>query len=464
MLGVAGFGAYFYRRSQSIEGFALGSRHFPGWALAFSFLGTYLSSISFLANAGKTFQSDWRPFVFSLTLPIAAWVASRFFIPFYRKGGFRTAYEHLEHRFGYWARAYASASLILLQIGRIALVLFLISLAMQFLLGWDKSTIIIALGIITILYTVVGGMEAVVWTDVVQTIVLTVGAIFCLILLLMNMPVSVSEAFEFAQQNHKFELGDFSIFATIFLFGIVENLRNFGVDQNYVQRILAAKSEKEAQISLWAGALTYIPLSAVFFLIGTLLWVYYTQLGQIASLPNPDQVFPFFIVTELPVGVKGFVIAAIFAAGMSTLDSSINVSANVWVTDFYSRLRHNTSEQQQLTQIRLATIVIGILGIIGGLFMIRVEAAALDIWWRISAAFGGGMLGLFLLGLFFPKVGNRAALIGCVMGVVLVIWGTFSQYLPEYLAFPWEDKLTVAYLAMLVIIVTGVGYSFVKNK
>jgi len=472
IVGVAAFGAYFYRRSNSIEGFALGGRNLPGWALGLSFLGTYLSSISFLANAGKTYEGNWNPFVFSLTLPFAAIVASLVFIPFYRRGHFRTAYEHLETRFGYWARGYASVLLILLQIGRIAVVLYLIALAMSFLLGWQGASaldnqmlMMVVLGVITVLYTVVGGMEAVVWTDVVQTIVLTVGAIFCLILLLLDMPIPLSEALQIAQDQGKWTLGHFDWdfinkgFWLVFLFGIVENLRNFGVDQNYVQRLLAAKTDRDARISLWIGALAYIPLSAVFFLIGTLLWLYYTQQsGLPADFPGKaDEVFPYFIVHELPVGVKGLVIAAVLAAGMSTLDSSINVSANVWVTDFYKRFKPDASEAAQLRQIRWVTVVLGVLGVGAGILMLGNANAVLDTWWKISAALGGGMLGLFLLAVLLPKVGSRSAMIAVTTGVLVVFWGTFGRDLPTSWAafnFPWHG-LTVAPLATFCILFVG---------
>jgi len=482
ILGVAAFGAYFYRRSNSIEGFALGGRSLPGWALGLSFLGTYLSSISFLANAGKTYQGNWNPFVFSLTLPFAAIVASAVFIPFYRRGSFRTAYEHLEDRFGYWARGYSSILLILLQIGRIAVVLYLIALAMNFLLGWQGAAaadnqvmLVIVLGVITVLYTVVGGMEAVVWTDVVQTIVLTIGAIFCLILLLLDMPIPLSDAMQIAQEHHKWDFGHFDWdmvnkgFWLVFLFGITENLRNFGVDQNYVQRILAAKSDRDARLSLWIGALAYIPLSAIFFLIGTLLWLYYTQAnGLPTDFPSkPDEIFPYFIVHELPVGVKGLVIAAVLAAGMSTLDSSINVCANVWVTDFYKRFKPEASEAAQLTQIRLVTIILGILGVAAGILMLGSANAALDIWWKISAALGGGMLGLFLMAIFLPNVGKAPAMAGVIVGIVVVFWGTFGRALPgpwaDY-SFPWHGLMVAPLATASILLVGGLSSLFWRSK
>jgi SSS family solute:Na+ symporter len=450
LLATAAFGAWFVKRNNSMEAYVLGSRRLPGWAVGISILGTYLSSISFLANPGKSFASNWNPFVFSLSLPIACIIAGYFFIPFYRKRVATTAYQHLEERFGYWARAYAGISLILLQVGRIAVVLYLVALAVSQLLGWDLVTVILALGFLTIAYTAAGGFEAVIWTDVVQSVVLLGGALLCLILLLVNIPGGVEVAVDSAMQQGKLSLGtmewDLVVqgFWVVMLFGIVENLKNFGVDQNYVQRFLSAKSDKDAVRSMWIGGLTYIPVSALFFLIGTMLFVYY-QSAPTPDLPSkPDQVFPFFIVTQLPSGVVGIVIAAVLAAGMSTLDSSLNTSATVWAIDFYSRWKKIEADDRKLLSItRWTTIIIGAIGTGAALLMIEVKTA-LDVWWQISAVFGGGMLGLFLLGLIVPGATSKVAQIATIIGILVVAWNSLLprfDLIPQWLALPLHPLL-----------------------
>lgn len=467
LLATVLFGSWFIRHSKTLEGFVLGSRRLPGWAIGISIFGTYLSSISFLANPGKAYASDWRPFVFSLTLPVACLIAARFFIPFYRERVQTTAYEHLEQRFGYWARAYAGLALILLQIGRIAVVLYLVALAMSQLLGWDVGTVIVTLGLLTILYTSIGGFEAVVWTDVVQSVVLLLGALACLILLLLEIPGGLTTIAEIAGGQDKFVLGawdwDLTIqgFWVIFLFGIVENLKNFGVDQNYVQRFLCARSTRAAVRSLWIGGLTYIPASAMFFLIGTLLYVYY-QAVPAAGLPQKaDEVFPYFIVTQLPQGVVGIVIAAVLAAGMSTLDSSLNTSATVWTVDFYQRvLRPASSDRQLLAVTRWTTAVVGAVGTAAALLMISAKTA-LDVWWQISAIFGGGMLGLFLLGLLVPRADGRAALAGTVAGIAVIAWGSVGADLQTtwtWLRFPLHP-LMLGVVGTLTVLMTGWVYA-----
>lgn len=471
LLGTAAFGAWFVKRNNSMEAYVLGSRKLPGWAIGISILGTYLSSISFLANPGKSFASNWNPFVFSLSLPIACIIAGAFFIPFYRKRVATTAYQHLEERFGYWARAYAGISLILLQIGRIAVVLYLVALAVSQLLGWDLVSVILALGLLTIAYTAAGGFEAVIWTDVVQSIVLLGGALLCLLLLLLDMPGGVETAFDSAMEQGKFSLGsmewDLAVqgFWVVMLFGIVENLKNFGVDQNYVQRFLSARSDKEAVRSMWIGGLAYIPVSALFFLIGTLLFVYYQAIPTPDLPSKPDQIFPFFIVTQLPTGAVGIVIAAVLAAGMSTLDSSLNTSATVWTIDFYSRWNKDGADDRKLLSItRWTTVIIGIIGTGAALFMIEVKTA-LDVWWQISAVFGGGMLGLFLLGLIVPYATARAAQISTILGILVVAWNNLLPkfgVIPESAVLPLHPLL-VGLIGTLVIIFFGWLLSLKKN-
>ena len=465
------FGAWFVRRTRTMEEFTLAGKTIPGWAIGISLLATYLSSISFLANPGKSYASDWRPFVFSLTLPIAIYIAARFFIPLYRNAVKTTAYEYLEDRFGVWARIYMGATYILLQIGRFAVVLYLIALALGSLLQVSIPTLIVVLGVLTIIYTLLGGFAAVIWTDVVQSVVLLLGGLTCLALLVINMPGGLGQLLSTAAEHNKFSLGSFDLdlviqgFWVILLFGIVENLKNFSVDQNYVQRFLSARSDRDAVKSLWLGGLLYIPVSALFFFIGTALFSYYLQVPTEGLPGKADQVFPFFIVNELPVGLVGIVIAGVMAAGMSTLDSSLNSAATVWTVDFYKRvIRPQADDKTQLTVIRTATTVVGITATLAGLLMINAKTA-LDVWWKISAVFGGGMLGLFLLGFMVKRVTSQQALAAVIIGVIFVGWATFSSiWLPE--SSDWRFPLHTMMIGLFgtVIIVLSGYLASLRNR
>jgi len=267
----------------------------------------------------------------------------------------------------------------------------------------------------------------------VQSVVLLLGGLFCLYLLLSHMPGGWEQLSATAAREHKFALGSMDAdllvqgFWVIFIFGIVENLKNFSVDQNYIQRFLSAPSEAEAKKSLWLGGLLYIPVSALFFMIGTALFVYYLNVPTAGLPAEADKVFPFFIVNELPTGLVGLVIAGVLAAGMSTLDSSLNSSATVWTVDFYKRLiRPGADDARQVKVIRFATAVIGVLATAASLLMIDAKSA-LDVWWKISAVFGGGMLGLFLCALFYRHMQPRQAMMATAAGVVFVAWATITS-------------------------------------
>ncbi len=460
-------GFSFWRKSRSVEGYTAANRSLPGWLTGLSILGTYVSSISFLALPGRAFGGNWNPFVFSLAIPLATWVAVRWFLPFYRREGHISAYLHLEERFGPWARTYASACYLATQIARMGAVMYLMALPMNVLLGWDIRWIILATGLTVTLYTFIGGIVAVIWTDAIQTLVLIVGAFACASIMVVGLPGGPAQLFEIAATQNKFSLGDFgpslatSTFWVVLFYGVVINLQNFGIDQNYVQRYLASKSDAEARKSVWLGGLLYLPLSAVFFFIGTALFAYYTvhadQLPEIYRDPaQADRVFPYFIVTVLPAGVTGLLIASIFAAAMSTVSSSLNSSATIIVSDYYKRyFNRQATEQQSMRMLILVTLVCGVLGTVIGLAMTRVKSA-LDAWWMLAGIFGGGTLGLFLLGFISRRIPSRAALTGVVAGVVVILWMTLSPKitsLPAAFQSPFHGFLIIVFGTATILLV-----------
>jgi len=463
-------GLYFYRKSRTTEGFTAAGRSVPGWALGLSILATYLSSISFLALPGKAFATNWNPFVFSLSLPITTWIAVKYFMPYYRKSGEISAYSNLEHRFGQWARVYTSIFFLLTQLARIGAVTYLMALPMNILFGWDIRLVIIITSISVIFYSFVGGILAVIWTDAFQAIVLIAGAVVCAGILMFSTTGGPSQMISIAVENQKFSLGSFggsltqSTFWVVLIYGIVMNLQNFGIDQNFVQRYITAKSDKEAKKSVWLGGLLYVPVSLLFFFIGTGLFTYYhthpqellaakttvaaqrlstqgiskdapdyrEQLDNAAQILSDkeigDKVFPYFIGTKLPAGIRGLLIAAIFAAAMSTIAASLNASATLLLTDFYKRyFRKKASEKESMLFLYTSTITWGILGTGVAILLIRVTSA-LDAWWTLSGIFGGGMLGLFLLGMLCRKANNPTAIASVILGILVIcILSIFPQ-------------------------------------
>ncbi len=227
-----------------------------------SIFATFVSSISFLALPGNAFSGNWNGFVFSLSIPLAAWLAVKYFVPLYRKLKSESAYFYLEQRFGAWARIYASICYLLTQLARMGAIMYLLALPMNALLGWSIPSIIILTGISVVIYSMWGGIEAVIWTDAVQGIILIGGALACLGVIFFGMPEGPSSIFSIANEADKFSLGSFkldfttSTFWMILVYGLFINLQNFGIDQSYVQRYLTAKTEEEAKKIYLAGKFT----------------------------------------------------------------------------------------------------------------------------------------------------------------------------------------------------------------
>lgn len=478
--GIVLFGASFYSRKATADDFTSAGRSLPGWVVGMSIFSTYVSSISYLGYPGKAYDSNWNAFVFSLSIPVASWVAARWFVPFYRKQTSVSAYSFLEERFGLWARWYASACYLLTQIARIGTIVYLLALPMNLLLGWDIRMVIVLTSIAIIAYSMLGGVKGVIWADAIQGFIMIGGALVCLCILLFAHPGGPVESMRMAWEADKFSLGSFSLatlgestFWVCLVYGIFTNLQNYGIDQNYVQRYHAAKSDREARFSALFGGYLFIPVSAVFFLIGTALWSYYHASPELASqLLNPstsqplkgDEVFPFFIVHVLPTGLTGLLVASIFAAGMSTVSTSITSGATVVLSDFWRRLSSQSAicrdgvyspsasdeakcglginpvptageiDGSGLLVLRLSSLVIGVLGILIALALVNVDSI-LDSWWKLSSIFSGGMLGLFLLGFLSRKARNIDAAIGVVCGFLVIAWISLGNSgIHEYLA------------------------------
>jgi SSS family solute:Na+ symporter len=476
MAGVTLFGASFFRKNKTTAAFTLGNRNIPGWVITMSIFATFVSSISFLALPGIAYQSNWNPFVFSLTIPLAAIFAVKFFVPLYRKVNSPSAYSYLEDRFGPWARIYVSVCYLLTQLMRVGTILYLLALTLHAVFGWNIALIIVLTGFTIMAYSMLGGLQAVVWTDAIQGILLICGALLTVCFILFKMPEGPGQIFEIAADHGKFSLGSFSLdlssstFWVVLVYGLFINLQNFGIDQNYIQRYMASRSDRAAKRSALTGGLLYIPVSLLFLFIGTALYTYYTSGAaslpeELQSLDSADQVFPHFIVSQLPAGVSGLLIASIFAAGMSTISTSFNSSATVFLTDYYRKFgKREQSEKGSMKVLYLSSVVISILGIVIALAMINVKSA-LDTWWKLASIFSGGMLGLFLLGAFSRLSNSRGAMIGVILGIGVIAWMSLSSLAgdPGRYGNIFHSYLTIVF-GTLVIFLSGFVISIIAGR
>ncbi|MCT1530169.1 sodium:solute symporter [Sphingobacterium daejeonense] len=501
LVGMVLVGVYFSRKNNSSDEFTKAAGRIPGWAIGISIYATFLSSNTFLGVPGKAYGSNWNAFVFSLSMPFAAWFATKYFIPFYRSTGEVSAYTNLEKRFGTWARTYAVVCFLLTQLARIGSIFFGISLTLQALTGYNMVAIMLVTGICIVVYTVMGGIEAVIWTEVVQGILKTLGALIIIYLVVMEVPGGIKEIMNVGLKEDKFSLGTFNLdfvnssFWVVLLYGFFINLNNFGMDQNYVQRYHTTTSEMEANKSVWLCVWIYVPVSLLFFFIGSCLYVYYLnnpeylnsiklqaaseQLGlvadnpkvqELASIMKPsdygDKIMPHFMVTMIPTGLLGLIVSAILSAAMSTISSGMNASATVFTEDIYKRYFNPlATDKTNLRVLYISTVIVGLIGMLCGIAMIGVKSL-LDIWWTLSGIFAGGMLGLFLLGLISKQVGNNAAVIGTIVGICVILWMTFSYILPEnlsYLKNPLHANMIIVVGTLTIFLVGNLSQRILKK-
>lgn len=434
LFGVIILGASFYGKNKSSDSFTTGGQRIPGWAITLSIFATYVSSISYLALPGNAYGGNWNVFVFSLSIPIAAVIAIRYFVPLYRKVNSPSAYAYLEDRFGLWARIYVSVCYLLTQIMRIGTILYLLAITVHAITDWSIPFIILLTGISVLIYSMLGGIQAVIWTDAIQAIILIGGALICVVYLFIQIPGGWNTFVSVGQEFDKFSLGSFGLelnaptFWVVLIYGLFINLQNYGIDQNYVQRYIASPSDASAGRSALWGGLIYVPVSLGFLFIGTLLFVYYqtgtgTLPPELVNTEQADKIFPYFIVYELPSGLTGILIASIFAAGMSTISTSFNSGATVIYTDYYQRFTKNKNggKDRSMKVLYVASAVLSGLGMLVALAMMNVKSA-LDAWWSLASIFSGGMLGLFLLGAFTKRANQLGAVMGVIAGLLVIVY------------------------------------------
>ncbi|MEM9830518.1 MAG: sodium/solute symporter [Bacteroidota bacterium] len=459
---LVGMGIYFSKRESSTDDYFKAGGRIPWWAAGLSIFGTQLSAITFMALPAKTFATDWSYFMLNMTVVMVAPLIVYGFLPFYRRLNITTAYEYLEKRFNLTTRLAGSLMFIIFQLGRIGVVLFLPSIALSVVTGFDVRACILVMGGLSIFYTVLGGIEAVIWTDVIQVIVLLGGALACLALMSFQVEGGLEGMIAIAASEQKFNMLDFSFtisspsFWVVVLGGLGANLISYGSDQTVVQRYLTTKSEKSAAQSIWTGALLTLPSTVLFFGIGTALFVFYRtypDLMNVVSLENADAIFPYYIVTQLPAGVAGILIAGVFAAAMSSLDSSMNSIAAVVTHDGFRRFNPGISDTAYLRVAKWTTALVGTIGTGFALLMAGWEIKSLwDQFNTFIGLFAGGLGGLFLLGMFTRKANGIGAVVGLLAsGVVQYMVKEYTNvHLLLYTLTGITSCITVGYVVSLL--------------
>ncbi|QCX38606.1 sodium/solute symporter [Aureibaculum algae] len=460
-------GVYFASKQKSTDDYFVGGGRIPWWAAGLSVFGTLLSAITFMAIPAKAFLTDWSYFVLNMAAILITPVIAFVFIPFFNKLKISTAYEYLEDRFNYTARAFGSLSFILFQLGRIGIVLLLPSLAISIVTGIPVDTSIMIMGVLCILYTTFGGIEAVIWTDVLQVVVLLGGSVLAVIWILLHTEMPFGEMVTYASEHNKFNMDNFDFnftdttFWVVLIGGLASALVTQGTDQTIVQRYLTSTDVKDSQKTLYTNAVLTLPASIIFFGIGTLLFIFYTEMPEKLSpaISNNDSIFPWYIVRELPVGVSGLLVAGIFSAAMSSISSSLNSVSTAYCNDFHKHYRPKTADKKLLKIARLATITTGVLGMIFALWMASSDIKSLwDQFYKVLGLFTGGLGGMFLLGMLTKKANSTGTLIGLVISAFVIF------YISNYTEISF---LMYAFFGLASCFVFGYIFSLVfreKNK
>ncbi len=450
-------GAYFSRREKTTHDFFLAGGRIPWWAAGLSIFGTQLSAITFMAIPAKSYATDWMGFLYNMGIVAIAPLIVFCFLPFYRRLNVTSAYEYLEKRFNVAVRLLGSGLFIIFQFGRIGIVLLLPSLALSVVTGMSVHACILVMGILATVYTVMGGIEAVIWTDVLQVVVLMGGALVAMILVALEVDGGFPGMFATALEDGKLHMVDWNLdFTTLTIWVVLlawaNHLIPYASDQSVIQRYMTTKDEASSRRAIWTNAILVVPASLIFFGMGTALYVFYKQhpVDLNPAMESADAIFPWYIMHELPAGLSGLLIAGIFAAAMSSLDSSMNSMSTAVVTDFYRRFRKGLTETHCLRVARLLTALFGVVGTVFALVMASTDIKSLwDVFIMYLGLLGGGLGGLFVLGIFTRRANGPGAIVGLLAsGIVQYAMKSYTELHSYMFAFSgMVSCVVIGYLA-----------------
>ena len=470
-------GLYFSRRQKSTERYFTAGRSLPGWAMGISLLATLISSMTFIAFPGAGYQGNWSLLTPNFMVVVAMFLVIFILVPIYRKIIKVSAYEYFGKRFGgQTIRLYSSFAFSLNHFAKMGFVFYLVALTIASMTGWNSYTVIIVMGIITVFYTLVGGIEGVIWTDVIQGILLTLGVLIALGYVLYLPEGGPSAVINLAVENDKFNLGstDWSFGSrtviVLLMYGFAWNFQKYSADQTVVQRYLVAKSDREAIKGVTLGALLCVPVWTLFIFLGTCLWSFYQITGE--AMPDhivkAEQVFPYFLMTHVPMGLNGLVLAALMAAAMSTLSSDLNALSSVGVRDYYKLIKPEATDKQMLRMGRIIVSVCGLLCIVIAIFLVQSEGSALSLFYMVASIVSVGLAGLFFISFMSTRANRSGVITGIISAIIFTAWATMTMgdnktFDLGFLETPMHSYM-IGIIGHVLLVVVGYGASFFFKK
>lgn len=446
-------GLRYSKRSRNTDQYFLGRRNFPGWAIGLSFIGSTISSITFIAYPADSFKTAWVRILPPLAFPLVVILACYAFIPFFRRGTARSAYHYLSLRFGPSVSLYASIVYLTMQVVRTATITYLLAVLLASMTDLPVVGCIALVAGATAIYTVKGGFEAVVWTDVIQTVVLLSGAVACVVFIAHALPDGISQVFSEGWRAGKLSLRDlnpttgqleplpkfFSLSEKTTLMLVLVGIANYlagQLDQDSVQRWCSAKSCSEARKSMFILGFGAVPIWIGFMFLGTCLWTYYQHFptdvsaAVLAGTRKAEDILPYFIVTVLPPGLAGLVISAALAAAMSSLSSCTNAASMVFVNDVYRAfIVRRQNDVHYLRASWAASIAIALIMSLGAwLFYLASTKTILDFILIVTALLGGGTSGAFVFGMFTRMGDSKAVGVGIIATIIFTVYALLVAF------------------------------------
>jgi SSS family solute:Na+ symporter len=490
LVAMISVGVYFSRKNKNIEQYFIGGRSFSGWVIGLGMVGTSISSVTFVAYPADAFKTTWIRYIPNLALPVATLIAAYLILPLFRKCNYYSVYEYLEERFGHSVRAYSSVTFLISSIVRISVILYLLTVLIYNMAGISPVNCILITGICVMIYTVLGGISAVLWTDVIQTILLFLGGIVCVGAIIFKLPGGLSEILDIGAQTHKLSFCDVSktgefiplpwgfamqvkTFTMMFLMGITMWLTEYSGNQALVQKYFASKSIHETRKAILVKVTASMPIWAFYMFIGTAMFVFFTKFPNntakeiMNGTRKAEEILPFFVVNYLPPGVIGLIIAAALSAAMGALSNTINSISTVFVVDTYKRyLVKNKSGKHYLFMSWATSFTASVLMILGAIILTKAKTQTIqDTGLIISSILGAGVLGIYLLG-FFTKVGDsRSIWVGIICTILFTCWTILANrdLLPSWLSYKYDLYYTMIF-SNVIMFVTSLASALIIGR
>jgi SSS family transporter len=459
LVGITLFGLRFRKRQRTLRDYFLAGRDIPWWAIALSIVAAETSTLTIISIPGLAYDTNLTFLQVVMGYVVGRVVISFVLLPHYFRGDLYTAYELIEGRFGRGLRSLTAGLFLLTRTAAEGVRVYAVSIVVSIALGTGEVTSIALITILTLIYTFEGGLAAVIWTDVVQTAIYVGGTLVGLWTILHLVPGGWTAIHAAAASAGKLQVFDFTpsfwipyTFWAGVIGGAFLTTASHGTDQLIVQRLLAARSQKQSVTALLSSGVAILFQFSLFLIVGIMLWAYYRVPS--ANFGRPDRIYPTFIVSRMPHGISGLLIAAILAAAMSNLSAALNALSSTSIMDFYVRFRPQSDERKVMLLSRLSTFVWASLLFVIAVLSLHKVGRVIEVGLQIASVAYGALLGVFLLGVLTRRANQRGAMIGMLFGfgVELYLWGT---------RVPWTWWVIIG---TMVTFVVGYGASYIAKE